>query len=285
MKIMAYNHHMHSVRIVGALNVTPDSFYDGGKYLEIDAAVERGAQMIVDGADIVEIGGQSSLNAPEISAEEELQRVIPVLTSLRKRFPKQAFSVDTMTGVVAEAAIKEGATMINDVSAGRRDPHLFSIVADGGVRLVLLYSKDIPPTVIGDRDYDDVVGHIKGFLSERVEAAIEAGVSREKIIIDPGLGYFVSTDPKYSFEIIRRLQEFASLGFPVFLSPSRKSFLAGSIGEFRETPLPPSDRLPATIAASAIAVMNGAAYIRTHDVKDVRRGCEAAKRLVNSFIR
>ncbi len=265
---MAYTHCMNSVKIVGALNVTPDSFYDGGKYLDAHAAVERGAQMIKDGADIVEIGGQSSLNAPEISAEEELQRVIPVLTSLIKRFPKQIFSVDTMRAAVAEAAIKEGAAMINDVSAGRRDPKLLSVVGSGGARLVLMYSKDIPPTIIGDRDYDDVVSHIKNFLSERTDTAIKAGVAQENIIIDPGLGYFVSTDPNYSFEIIRKLQEFTSLGFPIFLSPSRKSFLAGP--EKR----PASDRLPGTIAASAIAVMNGAGYIRTHDVREVKRGCD-----------
>ncbi|NOS67537.1 MAG: dihydropteroate synthase [Candidatus Peribacteraceae bacterium] len=262
---------MNGVQIVGALNVTPDSFYDGGKFLSVDAAVERAGQMLADGADIVEIGGQSSLNAELVSGDEERRRVIPVLAALRKTHPSATFSIDTMTSAVAEEGIKNGAAMINDVSAGRRDPRLFSVAADGGAQLVLMYSKDIPPTDKSDHSYDDVVGHIKIFLSERVEAAIKAGVAREKIIIDPGLGFFVSSDPKYSFEIIRRLGEFTSLGFPVFLSPSRKSFLAGS------EKLPPADRLPGTIAASAMAVMNGATYIRTHDVKEVKRGCEVVE--------
>lgn len=261
------------VQIVGALNVTPDSFHDGGRYLNTDAAIERGAQMVAEGADVIEIGGQSSLNAPEVSAEEELRRVIPVLKNLRKRFPQQRFSVDTMTAAVAEATINEGATMVNDVSAGRKDPAMFSVVAAARAQLVLMYSKDIPPTTIGDRAYDDVVAYIKEFLSARAEAAVAAGIERGKIILDPGLGYFVSTDPTYSFEIIARLQEFSSLDFPLFLSPSRKSFLAGP------EKLSPAERLPATIAASAIAILHGAEYIRTHDVKEVRQGCEAAQNI------
>lgn len=261
---------MLPVQIVGALNVTPDSFYDGGQFLNPDAAVERGAQMIAEGADILEIGGQSSLHAPAVSPDEELRRVIPVLASLSTRFPSQPFSVDTMTAAVAEEAINTGASMINDVSAGRRDPRLFPLVAKCEVRLVLMYSKDLPPTSIGDCSYDDVVADIKDFLSARADAAIRAGVDRQRIIIDPGLGYFLSTDPQYSFQVIARLQEFASLGFPIFLSPSRKSFLAGA------EKLPPQERLPGTIAASTAAVLHGAAYIRTHDVRDVRRGCEIA---------
>ncbi|MSR86718.1 dihydropteroate synthase [Candidatus Peribacteria bacterium] len=259
---------MQKLQIVGALNVTPDSFYDGGKYLDVAAAVERGAVMIADGADVIEIGGQSSVSAPLVPAHEELQRVIPVLTALHQKFPRQQFSVDTMSAVVAEESIKNGATIINDVSAGRRDPRLLSVAADAGCSLVLMYSKDLPPTDKADRQYDDVIAHIKDFLSERVAAAVASGISKDKIILDPGLGYFVSADPQYSFQILARLREFVSLEFPIFLSPSRKSFLAGP------QKLPPEDRLPATIAASVIAILNGASYIRTHDVKEVRRGCE-----------
>ncbi len=276
MVVLEYNEFMTTVQIVGVLNVTPDSFHDGGKFTTLDAARAQAETMLSEGADIIEIGGQSSLNTEFLAVEEEALRVLPVLTALRKKFPTARLSVDTMRSDIAEEAISAGAMMINDVSAGRRDPQMLSVVATCGVPLVLMYSKDIPPTSIGDRDYDDVVAHIKDFLSERIEAALAAGVSREKIIIDPGLGFFISNNPQYSFQILSHLEEFVALGFPIFLSPSRKSFLAGP------QKLPSSERLPATIAASAIAVMKGATYIRTHDVKEVKRGCEVALSVIHS---
>ncbi len=265
-----------SVSIVGALNVTPNSFHDGGQFMDMDAARQRGREMIADGAGIVEIGGESSLNAAAVSSDEELRRVIPVLRLLRADHPRASFSVDTSKSIVAEAAIREGVVMINDVSAGRADPRMFSVVAEGSVKCVLMYSKDIPPTSIGDRAYDDVIATIRDFLAERADAAINAGVAAERIILDPGLGFFLGTDPAYSFRVLARLKEFASLGFPLFVSPSRKSFLAGA------EKLPPAERLPGTIAASAIAVLHGASYIRTHDVKEVRRGCDVALQTHNS---
>ena len=272
---------MHPVQIVGALNVTPDSFHDGGQFTSIDTAVARAGQMIEDGADIIEIGGESTgPKSADVPPGEELQRVIPVVRAIRKKFPAAVISVDTYKSAVAQAALDEGAVMINDVTGGRSDSQMFPAVARSSAQIVLMYAKDpTPRTTIEDRQYDDVVATIKDFLWERKSLAITAGIPEDRIILDPGLGHFVSSDARYSFEIIGRLGEFLDLGSPIFLSPSRKSFLAGP------EKLPPADRLPGTIAASAIAVLHGATYIRTHDVQEVRRACELAEDLVNSLIR
>ncbi len=257
-------------KIIGVLNVTPDSFYDGGNNVSEDAALAQAQIMFDEGADVIEVGGESSgPGASDVSTEEELQRVIPIIHAIHAAHPSIIISVDTYKADVATAAIEAGASMINDVTAGRMDPNLFAVVAKASVPLVLMYSKDPTPRTTKDAiDYHDVVGHISAFLRERKQAAMQAGVAEKNIILDPGLGWFVSAHAKYSFEIIARLREFQTLGSPLLLSPSRKSFLAGS------EQLPPQDRLPATIAASAIAALHGASYIRTHDVEAVRRACE-----------
>lgn len=268
---------MNQVMIIGALNVTPDSFHDGGRFTSIEAAMERATQMLADGADIIEVGGESTgPKSPDVSLDEELKRVIPVITAIRKKHPAVRISVDTWKAAVAQEAINAGAGMINDVTAGRSDPGMFTVVAKSSAQLVLMYAKDpTPRTTIEDRQYDDVIGTISDFLRKRKDAAVKADISSDRIILDPGLGHFVSSDAQYSFEIIRRLREFGSLGSPVFLSPSRKSFLAGSQN------LPTAERLPATVAASAIAVLNGAMYIRTHDVREVRIACDVAWKIPN----
>lgn len=262
---------MEPVRIVGILNVTPNSFYDGGKFAKFDDAIRQAEKLVKNGADIIDIGGQSSLNAAETSAKEELERVIPVIRALHKEFPDMLFSADTMRAEVAKEAIDAGAGMINDVSAGRKDPAMFTVIKDSKALYVLMYSKDIPPTMITEKTYDDVVGTVFTFLKERSEAAVSAGIPKERLILDPGLGFFIGTDAAYSLQILAKLDKFGALGFPLYVSPSRKSFLAGM------EKLLPADRLPGTIAASAIAVLSGARYIRTHDVLDVKRGCEIAE--------
>lgn len=262
---------MKPFHIVGILNVTQNSFYDGGKFAAFDDALRQAEKLLRDGADIIDIGGQSSLNAEEISADEERRRVIPLVQALHREFPGALLSADTMRSAVASDAIAAGAGMINDVSAGRKDPGMFGVLAGSSADFVLMYSKDVPPTLIAEKTYDDVVGTVFAFLQERAAAALAAGVRKEKIIVDPGLGFFIGTDPAYSLRILAKLDHFRDLGFPVYVSPSRKSFLAG-----REK-LPPADRLPGTMAASVIAILNGASYIRTHDVLEVRRACEIAQ--------
>jgi dihydropteroate synthase len=259
-------------QIIGILNVTPDSYFDGGKFTREDAAVKRAKEMLEQGADWIEIGGESTgPGSKDVSAEEETRRTIPVVHAIRSALPDAKIAVDTYKADVAKQAIAAGVKMINDVTAGRGDPKMFATVADSSALLVLVFSKDATPrTTISQAHYDDVVKTVGEFLAERRDAAIKAGIDRKKIILDPGMGHFVSSDSEYSLELIARLEELQSLGCPVYISPSRKSFVAGSEN------LKANDRLPGTIAASAIAVLNGATYIRTHDVLEVRRACEIA---------
>ncbi len=263
---------VHTVTIVGVLNVTPDSFHDGGRFLDPAAAVAQAVALRRAGADVVEVGGESTgPNSPAVSAEEELSRILPVIRAIRVATPDLPLSVDTYKAAVASAVLAEGVSMINDVTAGRSDPELFAAVAKSDAKLVLMHAKDPSPrTTIAENGYDDVVATIAAFLAARRDAAVAAGVRLSRIILDPGMGHFVSSDARWSLELLGRLPEFGSLGSPLLLSPSRKSFLAGS------EKLRTADRLPGTIAASAIAVLHGAAYIRTHDVLEVRRGCEIA---------
>jgi dihydropteroate synthase len=269
---------VNAVSIVGILNVTPDSYFDGGKWNSLEMALKRVEEMITEGADWIEVGGESTgPNSPSISLQEEIDRTIPVIKEIRNRWGSVSISIDTYKSEVAREAIIAGATMVNDVTGGRGDEEMLARFArfTGCSKLVLMYAKDpTPRTTIIPVHYDDVIATIKNFLSERIDAAVAAGIFRDRIIIDPGLGHFVSSDPKYSFEIIARLEELLSLGCSIFLSPSRKSFLAGKEN------LPPEDRFPATIAASAIAVLHRASFIRTHDVRAVKRACEVAQMLL-----
>ena len=262
-----------SFAIVGILNATPDSYFDGGKFSSLEAARNRVAATLKEGADWIEIGGESTgPKSSDVSAEEEMSRVIPIMKMIKKEFPAARVSVDTWKAEVAAAAIKEGVSMVNDVTAGRgSNGAIFDVIKNSDASLVLMYAKDATPrTTIDPKQYDDVVATIKDFLDDRKAAAVAAGIPLNRIILDPGLGHFVSSDAKYSFEIIARLKEFTDLDCPIFISPSRKSFLTGSEN------LSTADRLPGTIAASALALLNGAHYIRTHDVLEVRRGCEIA---------
>lgn len=251
--------------VVGILNITPDSFVDGGKWLEPHKAVERAKEMIAQGADIIDIGGEStgpdSLN---VSAEEELRRVLPIIKALRTELPDVWLSLDTWKADVAQIALEAGIDMINDISAGRFDPQMFSVIAKHQCPYVLMYSKDTTPrTTKIDQQYDNVIETIHAFLADRINQAREQGIDRSRIIVDPGLGWFVSGTPSYSFEILNQLEKFADLA-PVFISPSRKSFLAGPNN------LPASERLPATLDATKIALQHDVSFIRTHDVSETK---------------
>lgn len=269
---------MGNIRIVGILNVTPDSYVEHGAYASVEAAVARANEMLAEGADIVEIGGESTgPGSKDVDLAEELRRTIPSIRAIRAAHPTAVLSIDTYRADVARAAIAEGVTVVNDVTAGRFDQQMYSVVSSTNARIILMYAKDnTPRTTVEDRRYDDVMATVGAFLRERMQAAHNAGIAPDRIILDPGLGHFVSAIPAYSFEIIARLEELSSLGCPILLSPSRKSFLAGA------EKLPPSERLPGTIAASALAVLHGASYIRTHDVRPVRQAVEAAKQVLQS---
>lgn len=252
---------MRMPRIVGILNVTPDSYVDGGKYADVEAAVLQAKRYAEEGADIIEVGGESTgPGSLDVAEAEELHRVIPVVSAIHAALPGMVIAVDTWKATVAQAALEAGASMINDITAGRGDTRMFGVVAQAKCPYIMMHAKDSSPrTTVHKREYEDIIRDVVVFLQQRVNLAVAAGIARDTIILDPGLGHFISADPSYSFEILDRLQELTRLG-PVLVSPSRKSFLAGPDN------LPPSQRLPATLRASVTAMKNGASYIRTHDV-------------------
>lgn len=263
-----------SPKIVGVINATPDSYHAQSRAEDVDEALALAGKYLTEGVDILEIGGESTgPRSVDVTVDDEKKRVLPVLEALRKKFRDTPIAVDTWKSSVAAAALESGATIINDVTAGRGDPAMFPLLASHPCQVVLMYSKDPDArTSVADQRYDDVIATIHAFLRARIAAAKAAGIDPARIIVDPGLGHFVSSDPFYSYEILSRLSAFGDLG-PVMVSPSRKSFLAGPSN------LPASERLPATVAASVLAACTGARFIRTHDVGAVEKALEATTSL------
>lgn len=252
------------VAVTGVINATPDSYHAPSRAASAHAAVDHAMRLMAEGADIIEIGGESTgPGSTDVSLTEELERVLPAVKAVRMALPDAWIAVDTWKAEVAREVLAAGADLINDITAGRADPGMLSVIAQAHAPCVLMFSKDAGPrTTVADVRYRDVVWEVKKFFLERIAAAKAAGM-HGAIIVDPGLGHFVSSDSAYSFELLRRLGEFTDLG-PVMVSPSRKSFLAGPGA------LPASERLPATLAATVLAVQSGARLIRTHDVKATR---------------
>lgn len=256
--------------IMGVLNVTPDSFSDGGRFKSPGDAIKAAMKMVKEGADIIDVGGESTgPNSNDVSLEEELRRVIPVIKGLRKK-TKAWISIDTWKAEVARAAIEAGADMVNDVTALRGDTLMAKTVAELKVPVVLMYSKDAGPrTSLEKKVYANVVGTIIAFLKQRLDYAKKSGIALDKCVIDPGMGAFLSSDAKYSLQVLKNLEKFKVLGRPLFVGASRKSF----IGKVLDLPghSPAKDRLEGSLACAAVAVMNGANIIRVHDIKETRR--------------
>lgn len=244
--------------ILGVLNLTPDSFSDGGKYNDLDSALARAEDLEKQGADFLELGGESTgPNSKFVSAQTELKRVLPVLKVLRKKTQLPIF-IDTYKAKVAAAALASGAHGINDVTALRGDPRLVAVLAQAKCPVVLMFAKDATPrTTIYPQHYSDVLAVIKKFLRERVAFATQNKIKREQIIVDPGLGHFISSEKQYSYEIIARLSELQELNCPILLGISRKSFLGGELKNRDERGLP----------LTGVAYLNGASIIRTHAVQ------------------
>ncbi|MBU0668412.1 dihydropteroate synthase [Patescibacteria group bacterium] len=251
---------------MGILNITPDSFSDGGKFLDVNKACERALQMAAEGADIIDIGGESTgPGSQNVSLQEEIKRVIPVIEKVRGKI-NLPISIDTYKHQVALHALNIGADMVNDVTAMRGDGEMAKILAEYDVPVVLMYAKDqTPRTTTESFKYNDVMATVKTFLRERIEYGMQAGIKRDRFIIDPGMGAFVSSDPRYSLEILRRLNELPELELPILIGASRKSFIGKTLD------LPAGQRLEGGLACAAIAVLHGASIIRTHDVKETRR--------------
>jgi dihydropteroate synthase len=245
------------LRIMGVLNVTPDSFSDGGEWFSFDDAVAHGRELAAQGAAILDVGGESTRpGAKPVPEDEELRRVIPVIDALDGA---AQLSIDTSKLAVAQAALDAGATYVNDVTAFRATPEMASLVAERGVECCLMHMLGEPRTMQNDPRYDDVVDDIKAFLSERVAFAIGEGVAEDRIAVDPGIGFGKTVE--HNLELLRRLDEIAALGFEVVIGTSRKSFLGKLTG--RDDP---HDRVAATLATTVLALERGATVFRVHDV-------------------
>jgi dihydropteroate synthase len=246
--------------VMGVLNVTPDSFSDAGKFLARDAAVAHARRLAADGADIVDIGGESTRpGAAPVSEDEELNRVLPVLEALRDL--QVPVSVDTRRPRVMREALAAGASMINDVQA-LGSPGAREAVAASGCAVCLMHMKGEPRTMQQEPRYEDVVSEVKGFLGERILQATGAGISRERIVVDPGFGF--GKTPAHNLELLRRLQEFSDLGVPLLAGWSRKSTLGAITGRAA------GERLAASLAAALLALLGGATILRVHDVKETK---------------
>jgi dihydropteroate synthase len=250
-------------RIMGVLNVTPDSFSDGGRYLKAAAAIEHGLELAAQGAAIVDVGGESTRpGAGGVELREELRRVIPVIEGLRDAGLRATISIDTSKLEVAGAALDAGATFVNDVTAFRAAPEMAALVAERGAECSLMHMQGQPRTMQDEPRYDDVLGEVREFLRERVAFAMEAGIARERIAVDPGFGFGKTV--AHNLELLDRLDELVPLGAPILIGTSRKSFLGALTGRRAH------DRLAATIATNVIGLLRGASVFRVHDVAAVR---------------
>ena len=252
-------------QLMGILNCTPDSFHAGGRTMDVPTAIAHGLRMLGEGADWIDVGGESTRpGAERVPVDEQIRRVVPVIEGLRAA-GAACISVDTTLGAVAERALAAGATMVNDVSAGTEDPRILQVVAHAQADVVLMH-RLVPPGQDRYSDqykheplYADVVHDVLGWLRSRVDAAVRAGIPRERILLDPGFGFGKSV--AQNFEMLRRLNELVASGHRVLVGVSRKSFLGAVAGA-----PDPADRLPATLAAAVLAIRGGAAVLRVHDV-------------------
>jgi dihydropteroate synthase len=258
--------------IMGVLNVTPDSFSDGGKFRDVDAAVEHGRGMTRAGADILDIGGESTRpSAAPVSVDEELRRVLPVIERLADNGPGERalpISIDTTKAAVAEKSLAAGARIVNDTSALRFDPRMVDVVRDAGAGVVLMHMQGTPQTMQQSPRYDDVVAEVRSFLAERIVFAESRGLKKTQIAVDPGIGFGKTVE--HNLQLLARLGEFGSLGCPVVVGTSRKSFIGkvlatGGVGRAGEA----DGRLWGTAATVAWAVAQGARVVRVHDVAEM----------------
>jgi dihydropteroate synthase len=260
-------------RLMGVVNVTPDSFSDGGLFLDPGRAIERGRKLIEEGADVLDVGGESTRpGAAAVSEEDELARVAPVIEGLAGA--GTPISIDTSKLTVAEAALGAGASMVNDVTALRAEPEIAALCADRDAELVLMHMQGSPRTMQEHPIYDDVVDDVKAFLAERMELARREGMPEERIWLDPGIGFGKTVE--HNLELLHRLRELTELGRPLLVGTSRKSFIGKLTGANVD------QRLGGTIASCAIAVANGAQMLRVHDLREVREGMQVVAAILGA---
>jgi len=263
-----------SFAIMGVLNFTPDSFSDGGRYFELSKALKRVEEMVEEGADIIDIGGESTRpGALPITLEDEIKRVIPVIKEVVKRV-EVPISIDTYKSEIAEAALDEGVEIVNDISGLRFDNRMTEVVADYNAGLVVMHIKGTPRNMQKQPQYDNLIGEIYDYLAQSLRIAADAGIESEKIVIDPGIGF----GKKFADNqvVLNKLSEFQGLGRPVMIGPSRKSFIGNALN------LPEDQRVEGTIAAVVIGLINGARIFRVHDVKQVKRALMMADKILKA---
>ena len=257
--------------LFGILNVTPDSFSDGGDFLDPEAAARHAELLLDEGANVIDVGGESTRPGSDpVSEEEELRRVVPVVRKLLEARPGAVVSVDTCRATTAEAALGAGARVVNDVTALRGDPRMAALVADAGCPVVLMHMLGEPKTMQKEPRYDDVVGEVRGFLEERAGHANAAGVTAENVILDPGIGF--GKTPEHNLSLLRRLDAIVSLGFPVLLGASRKRFI-GTITGAEEA----KERVFGTVATTVLGYERGVTLFRVHDVRANREALAVAR--------
>lgn len=263
----------HRTLVMGILNITPDSFSDGGQYNQVNAAIEHALQMKSEGADIIDIGGESTRpGASPVPLEEEIKRVIPVVEALKKKVDIP-LSIDTVKPEIARLALEAGATLINDISAGGTDSHMAEVVAEHKAWVCLMHMQGEPRTMQTNPHYDDVVMEVREFLSDRASQFIKSGVPSDKIILDPGIGFGKTVE--HNLTLLAQLDSFISLGFPILVGLSRKTFLGKLTGIDN-----PAERLLPGIAANTVSVWNGAKIVRVHDVKETVTALKVADALL-----
>jgi len=259
---------------MGILNVTPDSFSDGGNYFDASKAVDHGLRLIEEGADILDIGGESTRpGSDSISREEERSRVIPVITALRKR-TEALISIDTTKYEISREALDAGADIINDISASRFDPRTLALTVGKDVPIVLMHMKGRPKTMQSNPSYDNLLFEVKSFFEERISTALALGARRDQIIIDPGIGF--GKQLEHNCALIKNLRYFEDLEHPLLIGISRKSFIGQVLNQ------PPHDRIEGTLASAVLSIMNGAHILRVHDVAAVRRTVRMAEAIMGA---
>lgn len=263
--------------IMGILNVTPDSFSDGGRYFDRDVAVESGLRMVEDGADIIDIGGESTRpGADPLPLEEELRRTVPVIEALAKKVAVPV-SIDTYKAAVARRALDAGASMVNDISGLRFDPEMAKVVAAYGVPVAVMHIKGTPKNMQANPFYEALIPEVLEYLRGSIKIALDAGVREGMIIIDPGIGFGKTFG--HNLEILKNLNDFTHLEKPLLVGPSRKAFIGKILGN-----TPPAERIEGTASAVAIAIMNGANIVRVHDVREMARVAKVADAIKDGVI-
>ena len=267
----------HKPLIMGILNVTPDSFSDGGRHNDVESALKQTEKMLADGADIIDIGGESTRpNSISVSSGEQIARVIPVIKAIRTQLSKKILiSVDTRLSTVAKAALAAGANIINDVSAGRDDPQILTVAAQADCPIILMHIQGTPETMQDNPYYDDVTAQVLASLQTSVNQAIAAGIKRENIIIDPGIGF--GKRAQDNLTLLAHLNKFVASGLPVLLGTSRKRFM-GALCNVSD----PQGLITATAATTALGVMAGVQLFRVHDVKENRQAADVAWAIKNT---